>query len=104
MTETEEVDIPKGWNGKINQAAKLWLEDEYPESICPALNYLKVGSWGLRKYCRGFCYMLFPKAGMVKGCPCKILKLEKVKSKVEKVVEQWGKEDEEREIREFFET
>ena len=48
--------------------------------------------------------MLFPKAGMVKGCPCKILKLEKVKSKVEKVVEQWGKEDEGREVREFFET
>jgi hypothetical protein len=105
--ETEEVDIPKGWNDKINRVAKQWLEDEYPESICPALKYLRVGSSESKEYCRDFCYVLFPEAYSPETpeyCPCDMLDLEEVKSRVEKVVEQWGKEDEEREIREFFET
>ena len=87
IMEEAKVEIPKGWDAEINRAAKRWLEDEYPEAICPVEDYL-LGAYR-EWYCLNICYKLFPRAEMNKGCPCDILDLEEVKSRVEKVVEKW---------------
>ncbi|MEA3273667.1 MAG: hypothetical protein U9Q72_03700 [Patescibacteria group bacterium] len=87
----EEVEIPKDWNEQINMAAKRWLADKDSLNICPVKNYLGIRGLELKKYCKDFCYRLFPE--VYGDCPCALVSLEDVKNRVKKVIKEWEKEE-----------
>ena len=97
ILKKRRVEVPAIWNKGINTVAKKWLIDEEPEKICPIKKYKKyLSDKKHRWYCVDICYQLFISANMRRVCPCKILELDEIRSKVEEVIHEWERRENER--------